>query len=94
MHRRRSAAGIAGRKCRSSARDGGSTARNPVARSPDRRPGSASLGIATRIDRHRLQDHRVDRAVTSSGPHLGDLIDYISAGLISNLAEEKPSITL
>ena len=44
---RRSVYGIAGRKCRSSGPDGDNTERNPAARSPDRRPGTGSLGDAT-----------------------------------------------
>src|SRR4029453_9920184 len=85
---RKSAAGTAGRKCRSSAPGGDSTEQNPEARSPGRRPGSESLGVVTRVDRDRRNDHRVDRAITSSGPYLGDLVDHVAAGLVGDLAED------
>jgi hypothetical protein len=59
-----------------------------VGRSPGRRPGTGSLGDVTRIDGDRLDDHWVHRAITSSSPYLGDVVDNTTTGLISYLAED------
>src|SRR6476620_345851 len=87
--RRRLVYGSAGRRCLSSAPDGGSTERSPVGRSPGLRPGTGSLGDVARIDRHGLDDHRVHRAITSPSPYLGDVVDDIPTGLVNHLAEDR-----
>jgi len=60
-----------------------------VGRSPGRRPGTGSLGDVTRIDRHRLDDHRIHRTITSPSSYLGDVVDDIPTGLVSHLAEDR-----
>src|SRR4029453_3694312 len=88
---RRSPADIAGRKCRSSAPDGDSTAQKPGARSPGRRPGSGTRGVFTRIDRHGFNDDWVDRTVTSPSAYLRDVVHHVTARLVRHLAEDRVS---
>ena len=82
--RRRSVDGSADKRYRSSAPGADNTEQNPEAKSPGPHSGFDSPRGLTRIDcpridRHRLDDYRVDGTVPSSRPHFGDLIDAIAS---------------
>jgi negative regulator of sigma E activity len=63
-------------------------------KSPGRHSESDSRGVVARvacarIDCHRLDNHWVDWPVTSSSPHLSDLVDDVPAGLVGHLTEDR-----
>jgi C4-dicarboxylate-specific signal transduction histidine kinase len=65
-----------------------------VGRSPGRRPGAGSLGDVTRIDRHRLDDHRVHRAITSPSADLGDVVDSVENNRLASRYNGQQVVTL